>query len=82
MVVALAVAVAAAAQAQHNGEAFSSTPTVERERYDTRVFMAPLMLTEARVLEARHQRRALIHFVANVRLAAGLHDLLAERRPG
>jgi mono/diheme cytochrome c family protein len=42
----LAFAVAAAAQAQRNGEAFSSTPTVERERYDTRVFMAPLALTE------------------------------------
>jgi len=45
----LAVAVAAAAQAQRNGEALSSTPTVERERYDTRVFMAPLMLTEAQL---------------------------------
>jgi mono/diheme cytochrome c family protein len=38
---------AAAAQAQRNGEALSSTPTVERERYATRVFMAPLMLTDA-----------------------------------
>src|SRR4051812_47428718 len=46
---ALAMAVTAAAQAQRNGEAFSSTPTVERERYDTRVFMAPLMLTEAQL---------------------------------
>jgi mono/diheme cytochrome c family protein len=45
----LAVAVAAAAQAQRNGEAFSSTPTVERERYETRVFMAPLTLTEAQL---------------------------------
>ena len=45
----LAIAAAAAAQAQRNGEAFSSTPTVERERYDTRVFMAPLMLTEAQL---------------------------------
>jgi mono/diheme cytochrome c family protein len=45
-VITLALAVAAAAQAQRNGEAFSSTPTVERERYDTRVFMAPLTLTE------------------------------------
>lgn len=45
----LAVAAAAAAQAQRNGEAFSSTPVVERERYDTRVFMAPLMLTEAQL---------------------------------
>jgi mono/diheme cytochrome c family protein len=42
----LVLAVAAAAQVQRNGEAFSSTPTVERERYDTRVFMAPLALTE------------------------------------
>jgi hypothetical protein len=42
----LAIAAAAAAQVPRNGEAFSSTPTVERERYDTRVFMAPLMLTE------------------------------------
>jgi mono/diheme cytochrome c family protein len=47
--VALAVAVVAAAQAQRNGEASSSTPTVERERYDTRVFMAPLMLTDAQL---------------------------------
>jgi mono/diheme cytochrome c family protein len=45
-VITLALAVTAAAQAQRNGEAFSSTPTVERERYDTRVFMAPLALTE------------------------------------
>ena len=45
-VITLALAVAATAQAQRNGEAFSSTPTVERERYDTRVFMAPLALTE------------------------------------
>jgi mono/diheme cytochrome c family protein len=45
----LAIAVAAFAQAQRNGEPFSSTPTVERERYDTRVFMAPLMLTEAQM---------------------------------
>lgn len=45
----LAIAAAAAAQAQRNGEAFSSTPTVERERYDTRVFMAPLVLTEAQL---------------------------------
>jgi mono/diheme cytochrome c family protein len=45
----LAIAAAAAAQVQRNGEAFSSTPTVERERYDTRVFMAPLMLTEAQL---------------------------------
>ena len=44
--VTLAIAVTAAAQAQRNGESFSSTPTVEREPYDTRVFMAPLMLTE------------------------------------
>ena len=45
----LAIAAAAAAQAQGNGEAFSSMPLVERERYDTRVFMAPLMLTEAQL---------------------------------
>ena len=45
----LALAAAAAAQIQRNGEAFSSTPTVERERYDTRVFMAPLMLTDAQL---------------------------------
>jgi len=45
----LAIVAAAAAQAQRNGEAFSSTPTVERERYDTRVFMAPLMLTGAQL---------------------------------
>jgi mono/diheme cytochrome c family protein len=48
-VVTLAIAVAAAAQAQRNGEAFSSTPAVERERYDTRVFMAPLTLTDAQL---------------------------------
>ncbi len=47
--VTLAIAVTTAAQAQRNGEAFSSTPTVERERYDTRVFMAPLMLTDAQL---------------------------------
>ena len=46
---ALAIAAAAAAQTQRNGEAFSSIPTVERERYDTRVFMAPLMLTDAQL---------------------------------
>jgi len=46
---ALAIAASAAAQAQRNGEAFSSIPTVERERYDTRVFMAPLMLTDAQL---------------------------------
>ena len=45
----LALAVAAVAQATRNGEAFSSTPTVEREHYDTRVFMAPLMLTDAQL---------------------------------
>jgi mono/diheme cytochrome c family protein len=45
----IAIAAAAAAQAQRNGEAVSSTPTVERERYDTRVFMAALMLTDAQV---------------------------------
>jgi mono/diheme cytochrome c family protein len=45
----LAIGAAAGAQAQRNGEAFSSTPTVERERYDTRVFMAPLVLTEAQL---------------------------------
>ena len=45
----LAIAAAAAAQVPRNGEAFSSTPTVERERYDTRVFMAPLVLTEAQL---------------------------------
>ncbi len=40
----------AAAQTQRsNGEATSSTPTVERVPYDTRVFMAPLMLTEAQL---------------------------------
>ena len=37
--------VTVAGQAQRNGEATSSTPTVERVSYDTRVFMAPLMLT-------------------------------------
>jgi mono/diheme cytochrome c family protein len=45
----VAVTVAAQTQTQRNGEATSSTPTVERERYDTRVFMAPLMLTEAQL---------------------------------
>ena len=38
-----------AAQTQRNGEATSFAPTVERERYETRVFMAPLMLTEAQL---------------------------------
>jgi mono/diheme cytochrome c family protein len=37
------------AQTQRNGEATSFAPTVERERYETRVFMAPLMLTEAQL---------------------------------
>ena len=46
---AVMLAIAAAAQAQRNGEAFSSTPTVERERYDARVFMAALPLTEAQL---------------------------------
>lgn len=41
--------VTVAGQAQRNGEATSSTPTVERVSYDTRVFMAPLMLTEAQL---------------------------------
>jgi len=45
----LAIAAAVAAQAQRNGEPFSSTPVVDRERYETRVFMAPLMLTEAQL---------------------------------
>ena len=46
----VAVGVTAAAQTQRsNGEATSSTPTVERVPYDTRVFMAPLMLTEAQL---------------------------------
>jgi mono/diheme cytochrome c family protein len=45
----VAVTVAAQTQTQRNGEATSSTPTIERERYDTRVFMAPLMLTEAQL---------------------------------
>lgn len=38
-----------AAQTPRNGEATSFAPTVERERYDTRVFMAPLMLTDAQL---------------------------------
>jgi Cytochrome C oxidase, cbb3-type, subunit III len=46
---AVTVGVTVAAQTPRNGEATSSTPTVERERYDTRVFMAPLMLTEAQL---------------------------------
>ena len=46
---ALMSAVTVAAQTQRNGEAASSTPTVERERYDTRVFMAPVTLTEAQL---------------------------------
>jgi mono/diheme cytochrome c family protein len=46
---ALMSAATVAAQTQRNGEATSSAPTVERERYDTRVFMAPLMLTEAQL---------------------------------
>jgi mono/diheme cytochrome c family protein len=41
--------VTVAAQTQRNGEATTFAPTVERERYDTRVFMAPLMLTEAQL---------------------------------
>jgi mono/diheme cytochrome c family protein len=43
---AVTVGVTAAAQTQRNGEATSSTPAVERVPYDTRVFMAPLMLSE------------------------------------
>ena len=46
---AVTVGVTVAAQTPRNGEATSSTPTIERERYDTRVFMAPLMLTEAQL---------------------------------
>ena len=46
---ALMSAVTVGAQTQRNGEAASSAPTVERERYETRVFMAPLTLTEAQV---------------------------------
>jgi len=47
---AVTIGVAAAAEAQrNNGEATSSTPTVERVPYQTRVFMAPLMLTEAQL---------------------------------
>jgi mono/diheme cytochrome c family protein len=47
--VAVMVGVTVAGQTQRNGEATSSTPTVERVSYDTRVFMAPLMLTEAQL---------------------------------
>jgi len=43
------LAVTVAAQTQRNGEAMSIAPTVERERYDTRVYMAPLMLMEAQL---------------------------------
>ncbi|HEY3160121.1 MAG TPA: cytochrome c [Vicinamibacterales bacterium] len=46
---AVTAGVTVAAQTQRNGEATSSTPTVERVPYDTRVFMAPLMLTEAQL---------------------------------
>ena len=49
LVLAVTVGVNVAAQTPRNGEATSSTPTVERERYDTRVFMAPLVLTEAQL---------------------------------
>lgn len=41
--------VTVAAQSQRNVEATSFAPTVERERYETRVFMAPLTLTEAQL---------------------------------
>jgi len=47
--VSVTLAVGAAAQTQRNGEPTSFVPTVERERYDTRVFMAPLTLTEAQL---------------------------------
>ena len=47
---AVTIGVTVVAQAQRtNGEATSSTPTVERVPYQTRVFMAPLMLTEAQL---------------------------------
>ena len=46
---AVLIGVTVAGQTQRNGEATSSTPTVERVNYDTRVFMAPLMLTEAQL---------------------------------
>jgi len=47
---AVTIGVTVAAEAQrNNGEATSSTPTVERVPYQTRVFMAPLMLTEAQL---------------------------------
>jgi mono/diheme cytochrome c family protein len=51
-VLALAIftlALTVAAQSQRNGEATSFAPTVEQERYETRVFMAQLMLTEAQL---------------------------------
>lgn len=41
------LATAAWVQAQQNGEARATVPTVVREDYDMRTFMAPLPLTEA-----------------------------------
>ncbi|MBI4888762.1 MAG: cytochrome c [Acidobacteria bacterium] len=49
------------AQAPRNGEAASSVPTVERQPYDTRAFMAPLALTEAE----RNGRRLVAQRCAN-----------------
>lgn len=46
-VAALLLAASASIQAQRNGEASSSVPTVERGRYDARVYMAPLALGAA-----------------------------------
>ena len=58
---ALAVSVTAIAQPQRNGEATSSVPVVERERYDMRTFMAPLALSEAE----RNGRRLVAQRCAN-----------------
>jgi mono/diheme cytochrome c family protein len=58
---ALAVSATAIAQSQRNGEATSSVPVVERERYDMRTFMTPLALSEAE----RNGRRLVAQRCAN-----------------
>jgi mono/diheme cytochrome c family protein len=78
----VALCVSVAAQTQRNGEAISFAPTVERERYDTRVFMAPLMLTEAQLKGRRivAQRCANCHAGNPRQLGPPLGKAIVETR--
>jgi mono/diheme cytochrome c family protein len=49
LVIALLCLVGARIEAQRNGEAYSTTPTVERADYDMEAFMAPLSLNETQL---------------------------------